>query len=314
MVRPFLVGSESAKGFLELGADVLRRGGSAVDAVEAAIRGVESNADDHGVGLGGIPNLLGVVQLDASIMDGRTMEAGAVAAVEGFIHPISIARRVMEASPHVLLVGRGAEMFAERMAFKREEALTEYGREFYRAFLRGEMEELGPEFSEDVEYLKEDAARYPMRDWYEKLTEGMQGTVDVMALDSRGDICSGVSTSGTYLKLPGRVGDSPIIGAGNYCDNRVGAAACTGRGELSIRHGTARIIVAYMKAGKTVSEACTQAMREVREMVEDPRLSCVAFERCGGVAAVSTSREPTYYYMDTAMEKAESRSGVWMKI
>ncbi len=313
MVDPFLIGSDSARDFLTAGARVLRKGGSAIDAVEAAIREVESNPDDHGVGIGGIPNLLGAVQLDASIMDGRTLAAGAVAALEGFLHPITVARRVMEVSPHVLLVGEGAGLFAERMGFERGELLTEYSRRFYRAFLEDALDQLGPEFDEDVSYLKEDSIDYRVKGWYERLAEHAQGTVDVLALDRKGDVCSGVSTSGTYLKFPGRVGDSPIIGAGNYCDNRYGAAACTGRGELAIRHGTARTIVLLMRSGLTAQEACVQAMGEVKEMVDDARLSCLAFDRHGGTAAASTSREPPYYYVDADSGKVETRKGTWVK-
>lgn len=132
-------------------------------------------------------------------------------------------------------------------------------------------------------------------------------------MDANGDASSGVSTSGTYLKMPGRVGNSPIIGAGNYCDNNVGAAACTGRGELSIRHSTARIIVAYMKMGMTPQEACNASMEEVHEMVDSAVLSCIAFNNKGEVAAASTNREPPLYYMNVDMEKFETRKGAWVK-
>jgi beta-aspartyl-peptidase (threonine type) len=313
MVKPFLVGSNSAGGFLHLGAEVLKRGGSALDAVEVTIRAVESNPDDHGVGLGGIPNLLGQVQLDASFMDGGTRAAGCVAAVEGYLHVISIARKVMEVSPHVLLVGPGAELFAERMGFRREELLTDYCKKFYKAFLGDSLDKLEPEFAKDIGYLEEDYLNYRPKEWYERLAEKAQGTVNVLAMDARSDICSGVSTSGTYLKFPGRVGDSPIIGAGNYCDNRYGAAACTGRGELSIRHSTARVIITYMSLGYTAKEACNKAMSEVHGMAEEPVLSCVAFDNRGNVAAASTSGEPLYFYMDIDMDSEEMRRGVWVR-
>ncbi len=252
MVKPFIIGTANAREMLSRGAEVLRGGGSAIDAVEATIRMVEKNPLDTGVGLGGIPNLLGVPQLDASIMDGRTLRAGAVAAVEGFLHPISIARKVMEVSPHVLLVGRGAELFAEAMGFQRQDLLTERSRRVYRAFVEDMLGGLDESFGEARAYWMDYVRHFRLRDWYSRLSEIHHGTVNVMAMDGNGDICSGVSTSGTALKLPGRVGDSPIIGAGNYCDNRVGAAACTGRGELSIRLSTARSIVFYMEGGVSV--------------------------------------------------------------
>ena len=309
MNRPFLIGSESAKDFLQIGIDILRKKGPILDAIENSIRGVESNADDHGVGVGAIPNLQGVIQLDASIMEGKTRKAGAVAALEGYLHPITVARKVMEVSPHVLMVGSGAAKFAEMMGCERGELHTDYSRNFYQSFLKGTMNKLDPEFKD----IEADRFIYDYRLWFEKLSEKQLGTVNVLGMDAGGDICSGVSTSGTSLKLPGRVGDSPIIGAGNYCDNGVGAAACTGRGEQSIRHGTSRVIVVYMKLGMSPQEACNTAMEEVHQMVDEARLSCVAFNNKGEVAAASTSREPPVYYLDEEMEKVETRKGVWVK-
>ncbi|KYH38705.1 MAG: isoaspartyl peptidase, partial [Candidatus Bathyarchaeota archaeon B23] len=305
--------TENARKALKAGVEALRRGGSAVDAVEAAIRVVEENPLDHGVGLGGIPNLLGVVQLDASIMEGRTLRAGAVAAVREFLHPISIARRVMEESPHVLLVGEGAELFAEAVGFKRHgDLLTDRTREMYRAFLEDALEGLDESFTWR-EYIVRYVENYRLRDWYERLMRYHGGTVDVLAMDANGDVCSGVSTSGTALKLPGRVGDSPIIGAGNYCDNRVGAAACTGRGELAIRLSTARSIIEYMRNGRSVEEACIQAMEDVLRLGETGGLNCVAFDMEGNTAAASTYAERLYYYMDVEMEEPEGRRGVLVK-
>jgi beta-aspartyl-peptidase (threonine type) len=313
MVKPFIVGTENAKDALRIGVEVLRRGGSAVDAVEAAVRVVEENPLDHGVGLGGIPNLLGVVQLDASIMEGRNLRAGAVAAVRGFLHPISLARRVMEESPHVLLVGEGAELFAEAMGFKRHgDLITKRTRKIYRAFLEDALGELDNSFSWR-EYIVRYVRAYGLKKWYERLAELHEGTVNVLAMDAAGNVCSGVSTSGTALKLPGRVGDSPIIGAGNYCDNKVGAAACTGRGELAMRLSTARSIIEYMRNGMTVQEACVKAMRAVLELGEMGGLSCIAFDIKGNTASASTYGERPHYYMDIDMEEAKERKGVWVR-
>jgi beta-aspartyl-peptidase (threonine type) len=132
-------------------------------------------------------------------------------------------------------------------------------------------------------------------------------------MDAAGNVCSGVSTSGTALKLPGRVGDSPIIGAGNYCDNKVGAAACTGRGELAMRLSTARSIIEYMRNGMTVQEACVKAMRAVLELGEMGGLSCIAFDIKGNTASASTYGERPHYYMDIDMEEAKERKGVWVR-
>jgi beta-aspartyl-peptidase (threonine type) len=311
--KPFIIGSDSAKDYIRIGVEVLKTNGSIRDAVEQSIRGVESNVNDHGVGLGGIPNLLGVVQLDASFMDGRTRAAGAVAALEGFLHPISIARKVMEESPHILLVGAGAVLFAEKIGAERGELLTDYSKRFYNAFIKNKLKDLGSEYEIDLGYLDEERINFDYNLWFNKLKEKQLGTVNILGMDVQRNICSGVSTSGTYLKLPGRVGDSPIIGAGNYCDNRVVAATCTGRGELSIRHGTARIIVAYMKMGMNPQEACNAAIEEVQEMADDARLSCFAFNNKGEVAAASTSRVPTLYYMDDENDMVDTRKGQWVK-
>jgi beta-aspartyl-peptidase (threonine type) len=308
MVKPFIIGTRNARDMLRFGVEVLRRGGSAVEAVEATTRAVESNPEDTSVGLGGIPNLLGVVQLDASIMDGSKMRSGAVAAVEGFLHPISIARRVMEVSPHVLLVGPGAERFADAEGMERGELLTERGRKAYEAFVKDTFDDL----DEDTKSRTNWALRYTqfkLHDWYEKLSDDQHGTVNIMAMDANGDVCSGVSTSGTAFKLPGRVGDSPIIGAGNYCDNRVGAAACTGRGELAIRRSTARTIISYMENGRSLEEACTQAMRDILSLNESGGMNCLAFDRNGNTFSASVSRESIHYYMDIDMEELEERRG-----
>jgi beta-aspartyl-peptidase (threonine type) len=314
MLHPFLVGSDSAQNFLQIGIKILKNNGSILDAVEETCKAVELNPDDHGVGLGGIPNITGKVALDASIMDGRNLKAGAVANVHGYLHVISLARKVMEKTPHVLLVGKGAEIFAEVMGFERIDLLTDYSREFYEAFKENRLHKLGPKFEEDLGYMREDEAEYNIEEWYRKLSDHMLGTVNVMGMDHKRDLAVGVTTSGTYLKLPGRVGDSPVIGAGNYCDNRYGAAACTGRGELAIRNGTARMVVAYMKQGMTPAEACVEAMKEINEMSKEASLNVIAFNPEGEIAGAATHREPPIWYMDTEMKGVTKKTGVWVKI
>ena len=313
MVKPFIMGSDSAQNFLELGIKILREGKTSLDAVEQTCRAVESNQDDHGVGLGGIPNLAGEVTLDASIMCGRTLNAGAVAHVRDYLHVISIARRVMEESPHVLLVGDGAELFAEHYGFEKTKLLTPYAEEFYKAFKEKRLHELGPKFDVDKGYLRADEQDYDINKWFERLEPHMRGTVDVMALDINQNIATGVTTSGTYLKLPGRVGDSPIIGAGNYCDNRYGAACCTGTGELAIRNGSARAVIAYMKMGMSPTEACEESMKEIQEIVEKPSMNVIAFNPMGETGGASTHRKIPYYYMDIDSKKVETRKGSWVK-
>ncbi|UCH37875.1 MAG: isoaspartyl peptidase/L-asparaginase, partial [Candidatus Bathyarchaeota archaeon] len=225
-IQPFLVGTNNAKEMLKIGVELLAKKGTAVDAVEATIRAVEENPLDLSVGMGGIPNLFGIPQLDASIMDGKTRKAGAVASIEEFLHPISIARKVLEDSPHTLLVSRGAELFAEAMGFTRNNLLTNRSLTVYKAFIADALDDLNESFKANKQHYVDAVKNYKLHNWYNQLKDTQHGTVNVIAYDQYGNMCSGVSTSGTCLKLPGRVGDSAIIGAGNYCDNRIGAAAC----------------------------------------------------------------------------------------
>ena len=312
MVKPFIIGTRNSKNMLHLGVEILKAGGSAIDAVEAATNAVEENPEDTSVGLGGLPNIMGVVQLDASIMDGKTMRTGAVAAVEGYVHAISIARKVMDVTPHVLLVGPGAEAFAGAMGFEKQDLMTDYTRTMYEAFKRDALGDLDDSFRGRDEWI-EKVERDKLLEWYKKLSDERYGTVNIMAMDANGDICSGVSTSGLSLKYPGRVGDSPIIGAGNYCDNGVGAAACTGRGELAIRRSTARTIISYMENGRSLEDACIQAMKDILSLGDYGSMNSLAFDKDGNTMSVSTSRESNHFYMDVDSEEPEERWGAWVK-
>lgn len=279
---------------------VLKAGGSALDAVEAGTRLVEDNPDDNSVGTGGLPNLLGEVELDASIMDGRTLAAGAVGSVRYYPNPVSIARRVMETMPYCFLVGPGAERFAAQQGFATAELLTPATRQRYQEWMAGKLDGGASEnyrrYMESVRDLAAVAKRVtdPQR---------TGGTVNFLARDREGNFASAVSTSGWAWKFPGRLGDSPVIGAGNYCDNRYGAAACTGRGEMAIRCATARSVVLYMKLGMSVQEALTEAQRDLWAL-EDRfygSMHIVALDREGKPAAASNS-ESTYIYQRDDME------------
>ena len=310
-VKPFIIGTANSRNMLHAGAEILRKGGSAIDAVEAAIRLVEANPNDTSVGLGGIPNLLGEVELDASIMDGKTLKTGAVGAVKGYLHVISIARKVMEVTPHVMLVGEGAGLFAEKMGLKKQDLSTPESRAAYKAFLEQSYHKESGVGTRQW-YASYDLD-FGLRNWYDKLTDKQHGTVNIMALDANGDICTGVSTSGTAYKFPGRLGDSPVIGAGNYADNRYGAAACTGRGELAIRLSTARSIVSYLEAGMILKDACIRAMKNVNALHEKGGMNCVAIDSKGNTMSASVSRESIHYYMDVDSKEPEERKGFWVK-
>lgn len=270
---------------------VLRQGGTAVDAIEAGIRQVEANPDDHSVGYGGYPNILGEVELDASIMNGRTLETGAVAALKHHLHPISVARKVMEHLPHVLLVGEGAARFAHEMGFLPQDLLTPEARRVW-------AEKLQHDIPHDIFASLQDQAA--LRHWVRLATdpERAKGTVNFIVQDAAGDIATGVSTSGWAWKYPGRVGDSPIIGAGNYADNRYGAATCTGMGEMAIRAATAHSVVLYMKMGLSLTEAGIQAMRDLADLGGDfiSVMNFIALDKHGTPAGFSSLPDKSYIY------------------
>ncbi len=306
---PLVVASENGRKGAEAAMELLRQGAAALDAAELACRVVENDPEDHSVGYGGLPNVLGMVELDASIMDGRTLRAGAVAAVQGYGNPITLARRVMEQLPHVLVVGRGAERLAEELyqppTEQRTDAALERWRQRFKEYgldapedgaFAGDLRVLARTLAQPLN-LRDRAARG------EKIDE--LGTVNFLVLDSHGDIASAVSTSGLGWKYPGRVGDSPIIGAGNYCDNRYGAAACTGRGELALRVGTARSVVLYMKMGMDLTAAGQEALRDLRDLgdVTDEYMNIVALTPQGAHAGFSTVPGKQYLYFSADMER-----------
>jgi beta-aspartyl-peptidase (threonine type) len=290
-----LVGSENARVGFAAGMRVLRRGGAAIDAVEAAIRRVEANPRDHSVGYGGLPNILGEVELDASIMDGRSLEAGAVCAVRGYPHVISLARAVMRDLPHVLLAGAGAERLARELGVRRRRLETAAARATFERKVKPGRGPRRRRLAERVRAATQDPqVAASAEDYY--------GTVNVIAVDRRGHVASGVSTSGWAWKYPGRVGDSPIIGAGNYADDRYGACACTGYGEMAIRAGTARSVVLYLKMGLPLERACREAMTELRHLTVPlaPRMTLVAIDARGGHTAMTTvTSHPVRYVYQT---------------
>jgi beta-aspartyl-peptidase (threonine type) len=284
---------------MEQAARILREGGTALDAVEAAARLVESNARDDTVGLGGLPNVLGQVELDASIMDGRTLAAGAIGALRGYEHPISVARRVMERTGHVLLVGEGAGRFAGEMGFSRCQLLTEDAQRKWHEGLGRFIPQ------EEIANIAHRQDLLPLV--WELMQERLRhGTVNFLARDQHGDIAGAVSTSGWAWKYPGRLGDSPIIGAGNYADNRYGAAACTHYGELAIRAGTARSVVLYMKMGMNVEEACQEAMRDLQPLLAASGgiMSIVAMDSDGLPFGITTEPEGERYWVMTDQSSA----------
>lgn len=253
-----LANGEGAPG-VATAARLLAGGAGALDAIEAGIRLVEADPSVHSVGPGSWPNILGELQLDAAVMDGTTRRTGAVGALAGFAHPISVARAVMERLPHEILVGDGAARFAREIGAETDTSASDAVGAKWRAILAAKG--LDPErLSADHGQPLIDLARAAMD------PELVRDTTIYLARDAAGTLCSGASTSGWAWKYPGRLGDTPIVGAGSYADTRYGAAACTHTGEMTIRAGTARAIVLYLKLGYTLDDAVTAAVDDLKEL------------------------------------------------
>lgn len=289
-----LANSEVRDEFLAAAAAMLRAGASALDAAEQVARQVEDDPDEHSVGYSGWPNLLGEVELDASIMDGTTRRAGAVGALTGFAHPVSVARAVMERLPHLLLVGAGAARFAGEIGADRREMLSPEAREKWLARLREWQlwpDDLDPALPA-ARLRQELDARLPGLTTIMRRVLGQgdgHDTMNVLVRDSAGRLAVAVTTSGVPWKHPGRCGDSPIIGAGNYADDRHGAAACLGWGEVAIRAGAARLAVAFLQAGHPFAEAGAAVARDLRSLCTgDQSVRLLLMDAAGHAAAFAT--------------------------
>ena len=253
-MRSFLATNEALPG-LKDGIECAQAGRSAIDIVEAMIMPVERDANIHSVGFGGWPNMQGALELDAAIMNGTTLEAGAVGGLQRRMHPISVARKIMEHLPHVLLIGAGAARFAEEMGFPEEDMLSEDARAGWQKWIDTSAEQRDMQHADLADLA-----------WKAVDPQTAGGTVACLAQDAKNTIGAGVSTSGLAWKYPGRLGDSPVIGAGIYADSRYGAAGCIGHGELAIRTSAARTVVAYLQQGYGIRDACLAVANEIRRL------------------------------------------------
>lgn len=248
---------------------VLVKGGRALDAVEQGVHVPEADPANHTVGYGGMPDRDGRVTLDACIMD-ELGNCGAVAALEHIIHPISVARMVMEKTPHVMLVGDGALQFALENGFIKENLLTKESEQAWKEWLK--TAKYNPVIN--IENKSYDKAA-------PKLLPGNQynhDTIGMLAIDNKGNLSGACTTSGMAFKLHGRVGDSPIIGAGLYVDNEVGGATSTGVGEEVIRNVGSFLVVELMRQGYSPEDACKEAvMRIIRKKPETAKKIQVGF-------------------------------------
>lgn len=260
------------------GFGILAAGGRALDAVEAGVRVVEADPTSTTVGLGGFPDREGRVTLDACIMDERG-EAGAVAFLENILHPVSVARQVMEHTPHLMLVGEGAYEFAIAQGFPKQELLTPEARQAW------------------IEWREKQQSGDGTDPWPEINIEN-HDTIGMLALDSAGNLAGACTTSGTAFKMRGRVGDSPIIGAGLFVDNDVGAATATGLGELVIKTAGSHAVVEMMRQGQSPQTACLAVLQRITDKYPDAagrgQVGFLAMNRQGDVGAAALQPGFTY--------------------
>jgi isoaspartyl peptidase/L-asparaginase-like protein (Ntn-hydrolase superfamily) len=269
--------------------ELLRQGSPALDAAIAGGQAVEDDPKVHSVGYSGIPNAIGIVQLDACVMDGKTLSCGAVAGLENIRHAAALARRVMEKTPHILVVGEGARLFALREGFPLESCTTPESIALWEKMKAKRQQAMlvAPEEALALlNQIQKSEGAHPM---------DSHDTVAVLALDNNGSLGGACTTSGLALKLPGRVGDSPLIGHGLYVDNSAGAAGGTGVGEEIIRIGGSMRIVEAMRHGKSPQEACELAIRKVNSVaaqrgVHPAQVAFLALDPKGNIGAACTER------------------------
>ena len=279
--------------------EVLSKGGRALDAVEAGARVPEADLSNHSVGRAGYPDRDGHVTLDASIMD-ETGGCGAVAGLEHIAHPISVARRVMERTPHVLLVGDGALQFAIEQGFAPEELLTPESRAAWEEWRKSSKYQ--PRANSEVgDYGAQKGDR---RD--RPGSANNHDTIGILAMDANGDLSGACTTSGMAWKLRGRVGDSPIIGAGLYVDNAVGAATSTGVGEEVIRNVGSFLVVELMRQGRSPQAACEEAVARIvrrKPQARDLQVGFLALSKSGETGAFAIQSGFNYALCDAASQK-----------
>lgn len=278
-VRPLVIASPNGNFYknggpvtcIEKAFTMIAQGADVLDALVAGVNIVELDPLEDSVGYGGLPNADGVVQLDSSCMRGPKKQAGAVAALEGVRTPSQVARAVMQQTDHHLLVGQGAQKFARNLGFKIEDDLnTEHSRALWLEWKRR---------TDPLHYLDPSKRRQAI----ERVTKQMvrdgllkaghlSGTINCDAVNAKGEICGVTTTSGLAWKIPGRVGDSPILGAGLYVDNDVGAAGSTGRGEANLYNLCSFLVVEQMRRGMHPKDACIEALKRIRANTIEKRL------------------------------------------
>ena len=279
--RPLIISSANGLHALDKGMDILKKGGDTLDAVVAAVTVVEDDPNDDSVGYGGLPNEEGEVELDASVMHGPTGRAGSVAGVRRIKNVSRLAKTVMEKTNHVMIVGDGARRFGVAEGFEEMNILTEHSRKIWLAWKASTSFNWrpgidSPEWKEHVAAIfnhNEEEIAYAER----VIARPSTGTLPCMAVDEKGDISATTTTSGLSWKIPGRVGDSPIIGAGCFVDNEVGAAGATGKGEENLKISGGHTIVEMMRKGMSPTDACLEAMHRVAKNYKNDKKKLKTF-------------------------------------
>jgi N4-(beta-N-acetylglucosaminyl)-L-asparaginase len=282
--RPIIISSANGVNALSKGMDILKSGGDTLDAVIAAVTVVEDDPNDDSVGYGGLPNEQGEVELDASCMHGPTHRAGSVASVRRIKNVARLAKTVMERTNHVMLVGDGARRFAVDEGFEEMNLLTEHSRKIWLAWKAASSVNWrpgidSPEWKEKVASLFSDTPEDQALLAYAQhvIAHPPTGTIPCMAVNEKGDISATTTTSGLAWKIPGRVGDSPIIGAGCYVDNEVGAAGSTGKGEENIKICGGHTIIEMMRKGMSPTDACLEALARVARNYNNDKKKLATF-------------------------------------
>lgn len=288
--QPVVVASGNGLRCVNRAMERLRAGADTLDAAIAGVNINEEDPEDNSVGYGGLPNERGVVELDASVMHGPTRRAGSVAALQNVKYPSKVAQMVMERTDHIMLVGQGALEFARAMGVPEENLLTEKSRLAWLVWKAGLRDAEGhSNWSDglDAPAGKPSAAlrrMFPDTDeatlaWAQRVARfPPTGTINCLALNERGELSGVTTTSGLAWKIPGRIGDSPIIGAGLYVDQDVGGAGSTGRGEENIRVAGAHTIVENMRHGMAPKEACLDCLKRISRNFGDDREKLARFD------------------------------------
>jgi beta-aspartyl-peptidase (threonine type) len=284
-------GLEGVKKAAERGFEILKNDGNALDSVMEAVAVLEDEGAFN-AGYGSSLNIEGEIEMEASIMDGKTLQAGAVGLLKDIKNPVRLARIVMEKTDHVFVVGEGAEKLAKIFNLERRNPLTELRLKYYEeqksALLNGKFE-----LPKLAELIKAHPEIFELE------------TVGAVAIDKNGNVAAATSTGGFPLKLPGRIGDSPLIGCGTYADNQAGACSATGVGEIAIRLALAKTVCNFMESGKTAQEAAEMAINLVNKRLSSTynSMGLIAIDTYGRVGAAHNSPNLCWAYMTSEMKE-----------